>query len=451
MADLTVQDSGTLSPASGADLSKLLVLIKSARRGFWVFAVYNSVAAREEVIKTVKSVISPLPVFDWTYSPENPYPISYLKQLTDEQKRNQAVVFFFDLERGDADAWKSLDYSREEFAAHPHALVFWTTGKGRVDAARRSPHFWAQRSGTLDFVIVQPDQQLELMGAWAGQALDVATYTDAERQLRLFLGLLDEYRARPETSARTIAELDGKVGWLLNFLDRRDEAIPCLEEQIEIARKLGDTEMEAEALTNLAVLRQIHTGRFASIELLNQALALATSGRLRADILFNLGSAICQEGRADESLKLLDESLELFKQVGSNLGQANVLQAIGDVQSFRDEKDAALASYASALTLFKQVGDNLGQANVLLALARSNGNAEQFEAAIKLYEKIGDRYSIARSKAFYGQWLIEAGKEDRAIALLFEAREGFLQINFEPGVNFIDDLLAAIEEENDEE
>nr|MDQ3009484.1 hypothetical protein [Acidobacteriota bacterium] len=142
---------------------------------------------------------------------------------------------------------------------------------------------------------------------------------------------------------------------------------------------------------------------------------------------------------------------QLAKQVGSNLGQANVLKAIGDVQSFRDEKDAALASYASALTLFKQVGSNLGQANVLLALARSNGNAEQFEAAIKLYEKIGDRYSIARGKAFYGQWLIEAGKEDRAIALLLEAREGFLQINFEPGVNFMDDLLAAMEEENDEE
>ena len=38
------------------------------------------------------------------------------------------------------------------------------------------------------------------------------------------------------------------------------------------------------------------------------------------------------------------------------LGEANVLQAMGDVLQFRDEREAALASYEQALSLFRQVG-----------------------------------------------------------------------------------------------
>ncbi|MDL1911610.1 hypothetical protein FBQ81_13125, partial [Chloroflexi bacterium CFX6] len=42
--------------------------------------------------------------------------------------------------------------------------------------------------------------------------------------------------------------------------------------------------------------------------------------------------------------------------VSDNRLKANVLQAIGDVQQFRDERDAALASYEQALKLFREIG-----------------------------------------------------------------------------------------------
>jgi len=398
MADLAVQDLPEPSNSYSNDLSKLLVLINSARRGFWAFAIYNNVVAREEVIETVKRTVSPLPVFDWTYSPENSYPASYLKSLTEEQKRERAVVFFFDLERGGTDAWKSLDYSRETLASHPHALIFWTTSKGRTDAARKAPHFWAQRSGVLDFTISVPvEQHRELMGSWAGQPVEVATYADAERQLRLFLGLLDEYRALPDAPLETIAQLDGKVGWLFDFLDRREEAVSCLEEQIEIARQLGLTELEAEALTNLAIVERIRTGRPKAIELLEQALILSSFPMLIAKIKQNLGEVIYLYGESDRSLNLLNEALKLFKQIGDNLGQANVLKAIGDVQSFRDEKDEALKSYDEALKLFKQVGSNLGQANVLKAIGdvqsfrkEMDEALKSYDEALKLFKQVGD-------------------------------------------------------------
>ena len=58
----------------------------------------------------------------------------------------------------------------------------------------------------------------------------------------------------------------------------------------------------------------------------------------------------------DAALASYEQALELFRAVGSRLGEANVLKAMGDVQHFRDERDAALASYEQALELFRAVG-----------------------------------------------------------------------------------------------
>jgi tetratricopeptide (TPR) repeat protein len=126
------------------------------------------------------------------------------------------------------------------------------------------------------------------------------------------------------------------------------------------------------------------------------------------------------------------------------LGQANVLQAIGDVQAFRDEREAALASYAKAQQLFEQVGAKLGQANVYLALGRLKKDSADFEMAIRLYEQIRDGYSIARGKYYYAIFLTEIGKMEPAKRLLLEARPLWAVIQFDQGVRLIDDQLAEL-------
>jgi tetratricopeptide (TPR) repeat protein len=469
-----------------AEFSELLMLLNYARRATFLFALYNTAGAREELTAAIKQTIAPTPVFTWTYSPEEPYPVSYLKHLTEEQQRERAVVFFFDLERGDEKAWKSLDHTREHLARHPHTLIFWVTPKGRVDAANKAPHFWAQRSLVFDFTIAQPERQAELRGQWAGSDLWIENFEDAEQQLRLFRGLLDEYRELSDAPPTMLAELNGKVARLLNFLDRREEALPFLEEQLALARQLGNQDLEAEALINLAQVESIRTGQGAAIALLEQARPLNPSPQTRARVLENLAPHLVYEGRADESLVLLNQALALFQQAGAKLGQANVLTSIGDVQSFRDDKDAALASYDQALGLFQLVGDKfsqasvlkaigdvqsfrddkdaalasynqalslfqlvgakLGQANVRLSKGIMNGDAAEFEAAIRLYEEIGDTYSIARGKYYYGSMLINTGETERGAQLLREARAGWARINYAPGVEMIDESLAELDE-----
>ncbi|MBC6948664.1 tetratricopeptide repeat protein, partial [candidate division KSB1 bacterium] len=70
----------------------------------------------------------------------------------------------------------------------------------------------------------------------------------------------------------------------------------------------------------------------------------------------------------DAAIKAYNDALALFKAVGSRLGEANTLKAIGDVHQFKKELDAAIKAYNDALALFKAVGDRLGEANTLKAI-----------------------------------------------------------------------------------
>jgi hypothetical protein len=67
-------------------------------------------------------------------------------------------------------------------------------------------------------------------------------------------------------------------------------------------------------------------------------------------------------------VRWLGAAVAAARRVGEPWDQANTLKAIGDVQNFRDERNAALDSYRQALELFRAVGSRLGEANTLKAI-----------------------------------------------------------------------------------
>jgi len=120
--------------------------------------------------------------------------------------------------------------------------------------------------------------------------------------------------------------------------------------------------------------------------------------------------------------------------VGDRLGEANVLQRIGDVQSFRDDRDAALASYEQALALFRAVGDRLGEANVYAALGKTFLLSDLAKAeallnqAITIYQAIGSRYSIPAQIGNFGWEFRRKGKPELAKPYLLRAAQLFEEI-----------------------
>ena len=81
---------------------------------------------------------------------------------------------------------------------------------------------------------------------------------------------------------------------------------------------------------------------------------------------------------ADEALENYARAIEIYRQVGDRLGEANTLKAIADVLQFKKQTDEALENYARAIEIYRQVGDSpslerlrqrLGEANTLYAIA----------------------------------------------------------------------------------
>jgi tetratricopeptide (TPR) repeat protein len=81
---------------------------------------------------------------------------------------------------------------------------------------------------------------------------------------------------------------------------------------------------------------------------------------------------------------------------------------------------------------------------VYLAIGRAQREAELFERAIALYRQIGDAYSTARGQYFFALLLLERGETDRAIIRLYEIRQLWAQMRFEPGVQVVDQALNAL-------
>ncbi len=112
----------------------------------------------------------------------------------------------------------------------------------------------------------------------------------------------------------------------------------------------------------------------------------------------------------ETALECYEVAYSLYRQVGDRLGEANVRKAMGDVQQFRDDREAALESYEQALGLFRQVGSKLGEANVRKAMGdvqqfRKDMQAalESYEQALGLFRQVGSKLGEANVRELHTQ------------------------------------------------
>jgi tetratricopeptide (TPR) repeat protein len=171
-----------------------------------------------------------------------------------------------------------------------------------------------------------------------------------------------------------------------------------------------------------------------------------------ANVLQAIGDVQQFRDERDAALESYAQALGLFRAVGAKLGEANVLQAIGDVQQFRDERDAALESYAQALGLFRAVGAKLGEANVLAALSRveiGKGNlaeAEQrLDEVIRVRQAMGDFYSQGADYGNFAVALLQAGQAGKAHQYALKAQEVFHRIGEPSLLRQVQGLIEACE------
>jgi tetratricopeptide (TPR) repeat protein len=379
------------------DFTNLAVLLRYAREGCWAFAIYSHVAAREEVVAALKTLLQPLPTYEWTYSPERPSPLSYLDALSETQRHERGVVFFFDLERASDALWKSLDYNRETLSAQPHGLVFWISSAGRGRAMRAAPHFWSQRSGVFDFRLAPGP--LPPLSDWARSGdIVIDDWENILRQIRITQGLLDELLATPDAPPGVVAAQHLRLGKLCYYVDR----LPAAHTHLEAAESLA---------------------------------AAVADPRFTANVQKALGDLALREDELGEARRRYEAALAIYPAIGDRLGEANVQKALGDLALREDELGEARRRYEAALAIYPAIGDRLGEANVLAALARVElleGQAERamtlLTYALDFYQSINGRYNIAAALYNVGSDLLRLDRRENAAPLLLQAAELFEEI-----------------------
>jgi tetratricopeptide (TPR) repeat protein len=194
-------------------------------------------------------------------------------------------------------------------------------------------------------------------------------------------------------------------------------------------------------------------------EMLTTALRVAKDYEpaLQANVLQAIGDIQQFRKENDAALKSYADALALFRSVGDRLGEANVLKAIGDIQQFRDERDAALKSYADALALFRSVGARLGEANVLQAIGDIQQFRDERDAALKsyadalaLFRSVGARLGEANVLTSRGKMLLVGGDLQIGIQELQDALNLNESIGNLPGQANIYFFLGQVLESNNQ-
>jgi predicted ATPase/class 3 adenylate cyclase len=138
-------------------------------------------------------------------------------------------------------------------------------------------------------------------------------------------------RSDPRLRARLLEALGGVCWWQADIRAMR----PTYEEAVELWRSLADRSELANALYNYSFVFSVPE------EPGDRATELDPDGK---------------------GLRALDEALALYRELGDERGEANVLWGMGNRKYFNEASDAGVPEFRAALERFRRVGDRTMEA-----------------------------------------------------------------------------------------
>jgi class 3 adenylate cyclase/tetratricopeptide (TPR) repeat protein len=204
------------------------------------------------------------------------------------------------------------------------------------------------------------------------------------------------------------------------------------EENVTMARRLGDRPAEARALWNI-VVANVYGGGDASraVEAGEASLAIARELGDREQLAFTLNDvcrAYMAKGDVATASRRLEEARGIWEEfdnrpmLGENLTVGSALHA------FHGDYAAALADARSAYSISESIDNAWGQSHALISVYRIQFERGEFgdamgsiERCLELGERGGFAYAAIATRADLSRALSYLGDGDRALALAEEA------------------------------
>lgn len=255
-------------------------------------------------------------------------------------------------------------------------------------------------------------------------------------------GFWQEIGARLEAAKRALsahlntdsvleALLLGEVATLAHDRGEMVEAINLWSSAVDLYRKMGNLQSEAEVSINLGLVyeEQGEWDRAIKIyETSHEALRrLGDSSGIGA-ALNNLGGVWLRKGDRERALALHEQALKHFEQAGDPDGIAKTYNRLGNVYSEKRDWDRAIESYGHCLRVDLQEGDLRGASgttnNIAACFAKKgdwNGAILLYRGAMATMEQVGDQLSRATVALNLAGIYLDKGDWDQAIEIAEES------------------------------
>jgi DNA-binding SARP family transcriptional activator/Tfp pilus assembly protein PilF/DNA polymerase III delta prime subunit len=232
-----------------------------------------------------------------------------------------------------------------------------------------------------------------------------------------------------------------------------DDWVQANQIALGVARRAGDLGAQAQTHNDLGAC-YYRQGRY------DQALAhLRESLTIRRELddptgqalsLGNLGRLYQALGRYEEALACLQESLTICQRLGDRRGQASCLANLGELYQRQGRYEEALACLRESLAIRQHMADRHGQAHNLGNLGivyERQGRHEEALACLResltIYRELGDSRSEAESLHELGMALRALGRSEDAQARWLEALAIFERLQA-TDADQVRDLLAEL-------
>ncbi len=341
-------------PEIAEEIEALRILVRDTNSSLLAFALYRSSGDRAAAIYALKERLA-LPVVEFTLSKPESDPFIFLRTLSAQRR---VCIFFYNIEEALPDVAGYVNLQREEFAKHPHAIIFWVNEHGLREIATHAPDFWAWRSGVFDFRI----EYLKLQSVFQAELVESIPFEnrdDLEKRIRLYEELLEDYSSQQKPDERFLAGLQIKLGSAYHLLGRFELAEKHSRAVLQRSRRIKDQHLEAAALLVLGVLAQ-EQGRLDEAEKnARQSLTLAkqiNDDSLIASSCHQLGNLAYVGRRFEEAEIWYHQSLAITESKGIERGAAMAYRALGNIALARRKFDEAERWYRKSLVIQERLG-----------------------------------------------------------------------------------------------
>ena len=169
----------------------------------------------------------------------------------------------------------------------------------------------------------------------------------------------------------------------------------------------------------------------------------AATSPARALALYGAGELALGQGDLDRSVALLEEGLDLYRELGDEVGVAIVLVELGQAVRAQGDRDRAEALSEEGLALSRKLGERNAVAialNTLGHIGRQRGDlagaTARHEESLVLFKEARNERGVAYTLSGLGVAALERGDLGRACALHRESLALYEELGDKAGVGF---------------